>query len=193
MNKKEFLEALEKELKQIEASDSTEVIEYYEELIDDRIENGEKEKKVIESLDVSEITRGVKIQEKIDTAVKKPTISNGVAALIAFLGVLSLPMLITVGAVAFAGVITLAALLFSLFMTVGALLVASIVGVVALIAAAFTGELPVATVMFSVGIALILVGLFWLLARWVFKVSKEIIVWSMNALKKRFLSKKGEK
>ena len=191
MNKKEFLRLLEKELVKLEVQDTVSILEYYDELIEDQKEIGKKEKDIIDKLSIYEIVKNIKVNKTIDEAVKKPTLSNGMKALIAFLGILSLPMLIGVGALIFAIAITIAALLFALVTTVSAIFFASIASVVALLFALILGKLPIATALFCLGTVLILTGLFSALLKWVLNLTKEIIGWSMSLLKNQISKRKG--
>lgn len=50
MNKDNFLEELDKKLKEISKSDKEEAISYYKEIIEDSVEDGKDEKEVIENL-----------------------------------------------------------------------------------------------------------------------------------------------
>ena len=193
MNKKEFLKALEHELIEQKTEDAANVLEYYEEFIEDQKESGKKEKDIISKLSINEITKNIKVQTKIDNAIKKPTLSNGVKALIAFLSILSLPMLIGVGGIAFGVVITILALIFALIVTVGSIFFAGIVSIIALIAASLTGKLPISTSIFCVGIALILIGFSTILIKWSIKIFKEMIVGSINILKNQVSKRKETK
>jgi len=186
VNKKEFLKVLEKELVHHQCEDITNLIEYYDELIEDKKESGAKEEDVIQELSISDIVRNLKAERKIEAAVKKPTISNGMKALIAFLGILSFPMLITVGAVLFALVITVLALIFSVVVTFGALFLAGIVTIIALIGAVISGQLPFLTALFILGTTLVMIGVFGMLVKWTIVASREIVAWFAQLIKTKF-------
>jgi len=189
MTKKEFLKALEKELIYHGCEDVTTLIEYYDELIEDKIESGLKEKEVINDLSVSDIVRNMKAERKIGEAVEKPSISNGVKALIAFLGVLSFPMLIAVGAVLFALFITIFALIFTVVVTFGALFLAGVIAIGALIGAMIFGQLPFVTALFALGIVLVLIGVFGMLVKWTIVASREIMKWFIELINNKFRKK----
>ena len=186
MTKKEFLRALEKELIYHGCEDLTSVIEYYDELIEDKKENGEKEKKVIDELSISDIVRNMKVEKRIEEATQKPTISNGMKALIAFLGILSFPMLITVGAFLFAMLIALLAVIFAVLLTFGIFFVVGIVLVPVLIGSIIIGHLPLMTAIFTLGVVLVLVGIFGMLVKWTIAASREIMIWFIDLINSKF-------
>ena len=191
MTKKEFLKALEKELIYHGTEDITSIMEYYEELIEDKKESGIKEKEVIDELSISDIVRNVKVERRIEDAVQKPSISNGMKALIAFLGILSFPMLITVGVFLFAMLIALLAIIFAVVVTFGALFIAMIVTIAALIGSVIFGHLPLVTALFALGVALVLVGSFGMLVKWTIIASKEIMIWFINLISTKFRKRRG--
>jgi uncharacterized membrane protein len=158
-NKTEFLTNLKQELtKQQEEIDD--VIEYYEELIDERVADGEDEKTVIEKLgDVSEVAKNIKVDRQINTAIKQPTVQNGTKALIAFLGVFSFPLLAPL-------VILIPLLSMTYLMVIGSLFVAaavvgvsSVVLVVTLLFKMIVGSAPVYLPILAIGVMLILLPL----------------------------------
>ena len=191
MTKKEFLKALETELIKLGANDITNILEYYDELIEDKKESGKKEKDIVNELSIYDIVKEVKVHKRVDEAVKSPTISNGMKALIAFLGFLSVPMLIGVGGVIFGIVVTIAALLFALFVTSGAIIIASVTSIFVLIAAIILGKLPFVTALFCIGIVLVFSGLFGLLLKWSITLSKETVAWLSGQLQKQLNKRKG--
>lgn len=193
MNKKEFLKALENELISLEASDITNIIEYYDELIEDGKESGKKEKDIINDISIYEITKEVRAHKRIDEAVKKPTLSNSVKALIAFLGILSIPMLISVGAVIFSLFIGAVAIAFALIVTFGAVVFAGGASVVAIIGAIIIGKLPFSTGIFGIGLAIFLAGIFSIVLKWTISLSKELIVTIADFLKHQLNKRKGVK
>ncbi|MCL2383774.1 MAG: DUF1700 domain-containing protein [Oscillospiraceae bacterium] len=186
MDKKEFLKALEKELTHSQCEDITSVLEYYDEFIEDKKESGVNENDIIQELSVTDIIRNLKVERKIEEAVKKPSISNGMKALIAFLGVLSFPMLIAFGAVLFALFITIVAVGFSLMIAFGSLFVAAVLSVGAVIVAVITGQIPIPTGLLMLGVMLVLTGLFGITARWTVVGSQKVMKWFSGLIKKKF-------
>src|SRR6266550_994526 len=93
--KQNYLNELRTELRRYPSGAVDDYIDYYDELISERIESGENETIVLQRIGTpKEIAASFKQDNAIDRAVKKPTVSNGFKALIAVLGVLSLPLLI---------------------------------------------------------------------------------------------------
>lgn len=78
MNKKEFIEKLEKKLSKIKKSERDEAISYYVEIIDDAIEEGKKEKEAIKELgDIDEIVNKIiDNQDSSKNIEKKPEKRN---------------------------------------------------------------------------------------------------------------------
>jgi len=191
MNKKEFMSLLEKELKRINVSDIEEIMEYYDEYIEDQKENGKKEKDIIKKFDMDELLKEAKIQKQINTASKKPTISNGLKALIAFLGVLSFPMLIVVGSILFAIVVTIFALIFSFIVTVASVIFGSGVGIAIFIGYLISGKISISAFLFAIGVSLVLFGLFIFLLKWALYISREIITWLAQFLQEKLYKRRG--
>ncbi len=93
--KQNFLHELRSNLRKYPSGAVDDYIEYYDELIAERVENGEKESAVLAKIGTpQDIAASFKQDVAIDRAVKKPTPSNGVKALIAVISVLSLPLVI---------------------------------------------------------------------------------------------------
>ena len=193
MNKKEFMKSLTKELNQLKVQDVDNILEYFDELIEDKKENGMKEKDIINDLSIYEIIKNIKAHKKIDEAVKKPTLSNGMKALIAFLSILSLPMLIGLGILMIAIFITVAALMFALILTAGSLLLFGGTFIIALTYMLIIGNLPVSTFLFFTGSSLILIALSSIFMKWSIEFSKDTTIWFINILKNQIDKRKGGK
>ena len=190
--KKEFLSELENELSNRKI-DSSEVIEYYDELIDDRVSNGKTEKTVVKNLgNIDDIIKDIEIEQQVDRAVKKPTVSNGVKALIAVLGVLSLPVLIPLVIVVIVLIITFGILILSLIISLVAVIVSLIAAVVGLFVGVFTGYVPVILLVFCLGVMLIVVPLCFEAIRGLIFIFRKAITGSASLLRKK-QSQKGEK
>jgi uncharacterized membrane protein len=154
--KQQYLNELRTELRRYPSGAVDDYIDYYDELISERIESGEHETMILQRIGTpKEIAASFKQDNAIDRAVKKPTVSNGFKALIAVLGVLSLPLLVPV------------LLLLGVLLVVGAILVfvaliTLVCGVVASIAAAaemtvsvIAGDAPFYLIPLTYGAALI--------------------------------------
>ena len=191
MNKKEFIKALENELIKLEVQDITNILEYYDELIEDQIENGKSEKEVINGINIYDIIKEVKAHKKISDAVEKPTISNSMKALIAFLGILSFPMLIVVGSIFFALFITIFAIMFSFIIAFGVSFFAILISTIALIGAIIFNQIPFVTGIFILGINFVLIGIFAMLTKWSIQVSKLITVRLIDLINNKFRKRVG--
>lgn len=189
MNKKEFLKALENELIYHKVEDISGIVEYWDELIEDKKESGEKEKDIIADLSISDIMRNVKVHKTIEEASQKPSISNGMKALIAFLGILSFPMLIAAGGLLFGLFMALIAIIFALIVTFGGLFIAAIIIIPTLIGLVISGNIQLVSALFGIGIMLILVGIFGMLVKWAFLGSTKLMEWFINLINNKFRKK----
>ena len=193
MNKKEFLKSLEAELINNKCTEIKSILEYYEELIEDQIEAGVKPKDIFKKLDITNIVKNIKLEQKVEAAANKPSVSNGIKATLATLSILSLPLLIPIGVVVLSIIIVILSVLFSLIVTVGALILAGGLSIIALIWGLFTGELTVAATVFSLGVSLILLGLGLVLLKWVIAVTKEFVTWLAEKLRNKIKRRKEKK
>ena len=192
MKKEEFLNNLEQELKLSNAKNYQDVLEYYNEVIEDKIDKGKKEEKVIIELgDIKDIVRNVKIENTLDKATKEPTISNGLKALIAVLSVLSLPLLIPVIVVAVVLIFVVLVLLACIIIVISSLLLSSIIIAIALFINLLAMKIPIYTFFFGLGISFILAGLFIFLFKWSLGLFKQFTVWFIDSLKEKFGKKRG--
>ena len=185
MNKKEFLKNLEKELTKKSYHDIKSVLEFYDELIEDKIESGKSEKKIIKEIgEIDAIIKELSVKGKIDIAKEKPTISNGFKALFAVLGVLSLPLLIPLGIVILALVFTLFMLLFSLILVMASGVLAGTALAFGLMIQLFQYHLPITSFIFGMGIALIILGTFTYLLKASIVLPKKMLVVCIKELDK---------
>ena len=189
--KKQFLSDLAEELER-RGVDDKDVVEYYSEIIDERVATGDSEKEVVKTLgDIDEVMKDIEANQQLDEATKKPTLSNGLKALVAVLGVLSLPVLIPVATVIFAFIVTLLAIIFSAIITLIALVVAAVATLVGMVVGVFVGELPVAWLVFAIGAILIIVPLCIEGIRGLIFIVRKLIMWIANRINKK--SNKGAK
>ena len=194
MKKEEFLLVLRKELEKYKVNDIDSIIEYYDELIEDQLEGQKKrdEEKVIAKLgSIAEITKNIIIDQKVEIATQKPTLSNGVKAWIAALSIMSLPILIpliiVIATFGFVAVILLASFVLvavSLVFTFGAM-------IIALLFTLFTGNLAIESFFFAFGMALVLLGLSLLALKWLSQLTKQFTLWSIERLKEKIEQRKG--
>lgn len=158
MTKKEFLVELEKELSESRIKEIAAIVSYYDELIEDQIESGTKEKDVIKNLGkMSDIIENIKTE--VQTEKNKPTLSNGFKAVIAVLSILSLPMLIPLGILIFAMMITIGALIFSFILTLGAAVISAFAIMISVFVMFIQGKIPFVSFIFGIGVCFLLAGL----------------------------------
>lgn len=190
-SKEQFLSGLTGELER-RGMDDKDVVEYYSEIIDERIAAGDSEKNAIEALgDIDEVMKDIEANQQLSEAVKKPTVSNGLKALVAVLGVLSLPVLIPVAAVIFAFLVSFLAIVFSIIVTLIALIVAAVVTLVGIIVGVFAGELPVAWLVLAIGALLIIIPLCIEGIRGLIFIVRKLVMWIAKRVNRK--SNKGVK
>jgi uncharacterized membrane protein len=184
MTKNEFLKELRASLEE-HVDDADDVIQYYDELISDKIEAGEKEKDIIEEIgSIDDIINNVKVEAKVKKARKQPSLSNGVKALIAILGVLALPILIPVVIVVGALIFALVAIIFALIVAAGSIILAGVVTIAYLIVALFSGGLTIEAVIFTLGTCVFMIGIFWAIWDVAIKLIRKYIPMLINSIVK---------
>lgn len=184
--KQDYLSELRAELRKYPSGAVDDFIEYYDELISERIENGENETLVLQRIGApKEIAASFKQDNALDRAVKKPTLSNSLKALIAVLGVLSLPLLIPVLAVVGISLVV-AAILFVVGLVVLACgVIASIAAAVDMTGAVIAGDAPAYLIPLTYGAALIAVFVAFELLRGMMYLLRRMIRWLVHKLHSR--------
>ncbi|HSX43252.1 MAG TPA: DUF1700 domain-containing protein [Candidatus Saccharimonadales bacterium] len=154
--KQQYLGELRAELRKYPSGAVDDYIEYYEELISERIEGGEHESTVLHHIGTpKEIAASFKQENALDRAVKKPTVSNGFKALIAVLGVLSLPLLLPVLAVTGVLLVVAAILVFVSLLLLACGVAAAVVGAADMTLAVIAGDAPFYLIPLTYGVALL--------------------------------------
>ena len=190
-DKQKFLGELRTNLRRYPSGAVDDYIDYYDELISERMANGEKEAAILRQIGTpKDIATSFKQDNAIDRAVKKPTASNGLKALIAVLSVLSLPFLIPVAGVIIALIATCIALFAAgLAVVVGGVL-GAVFGTIDMATIVFTGDAPVYLLFLTLGAALIVVFLAFELMRGLLFASRWTIRSLIHKLKNRHNKKK---
>jgi uncharacterized membrane protein len=189
--KSKFLEDLKHAL-EVQKIATDDVIEYYDELIEERVAAGENERAVVKSLGSAvEVAKETHVDRQISAAIKKPTLSNGTKALFACLGVLSLPLAlplaVAAAALAFAYLVVIAAF----FVAAAAVAVATVAVVIKIMVLAFMGTVPFYMLVLAIGAALILVPLSCGAIRGLIILTRKSVAGFANMLRKK-QAKKGE-
>lgn len=195
--KKTFLDQIEKELTKTSPNNAREFVEYYDEIISERIDAGETEAEVIKSLgDPKTIATGAKVDGEIMIANKRPTLSNGWKALIAVLGVLALPIALPVLAVGLA----LFCVMLSIWVAFGATIIAVFISAFGLAAKIIwvvaAGDAPVYMLLLASGTFLLFGALAYEMGRGLIALTRHLVRWLANFLRRRNRNNqhaKGEK
>jgi uncharacterized membrane protein len=151
-----FLDELKAGLRKYPSGTVDDYIDYYDELISDRIANGEKETAVLQHIGTAkEVAASFKKENAINRAVSKPTLSNGVKALLAVLSVLSLPLLIPAAAVLLALIAAATAVFLSAIVALVFGTLFALVSVANMAYLVFTGNASVLLLILVTGLATI--------------------------------------
>ena len=164
MNRYEFLYELKQKLFQLPESEIEKHIAYYEEMIDDRMEDGMTEEEAVASLeDVSVIAERILQDTPIVTLVKttvKPKNGWNTAAVIA--AIIGSPVWVAILIALVAVVVCVVIALWAVVVVIGAVVVALVaVGILLLISPIFmmSSGLPTAMICFAAGLCLVGIAL----------------------------------
>lgn len=174
MNRNTFLKEIRKRLKDFNTEEANKIIEYYDELISDYLEDGMDEYEAVESLgDIDNIIAALKANLVIERSESKKT--NTFKNFIIILSICTSPVLIPLGIVFFVIFFAILVSLLSIFVSFAfsaiALFTVSIFTSVEMI---IQGTDP-ATILMSLGIQLFLGAFFALLSIAVYNISKVIL------------------
>jgi uncharacterized membrane protein len=184
MKKQEFLKLLKAEA--YDGNIDAAMINYYDELISDRIEAGEDEEKVVASYDIKKIVRSMEYETAKKELVEQTKEKKGPKGWVVLALLCSAPVTLPIG-IAFAGV------LFALCATVIVLLVAAIAGIVFVIGSvvelAIMGE-AFRYLLLSFGGGMVALGIVGILGYYGLKWLRALYTWV--AVKFFRMRKKGE-
>lgn len=183
-SKTDFLKQLRIKLEDIHYDYIDDMIEYYDELFEDKKEENLKEIDIIKKIgNIDDIVKNLEVEQKIEEAEKNPTVKSYTKALVAILGILSLPMLLPVILLIFTFFLVAFILLGCFLIVIGSFVVAAIAIILGLFYTLFTDSLPIQTTLVFAGIALILLALSVELFKLFLNSSKALIKWSISKLK----------
>lgn len=154
MNKVEFLNQIENNLKEFKEEETKEIINYYDEIIADKIEAGLSETEAVRSLgNVSDITNEIKVNIVMNRSDKKST--NALKNFLIILGIASTPILLPLGIVFAILFITLFIVLFALVFSFGASGIAVIIAIItqSVVTVITTGEIGAFFIQLGLGLA----------------------------------------
>lgn len=193
MNKEQFLSAVRQRLAGLPQSDIDRSMDYYAEMIDDRMEDGLTEEEAVAAMGTPEYVASQILMDtplpKLVKAKAKPSRSlRGWEIALLVLGCpVWLPLLLAAAIVLFAGFVTVWALILSLFLVILALGVSGIACIGAMFAAGFTPN-----ALFAGSAGLILTGVTILLGLASIQAVKGIVwlcKWGIRKIKSQFVKK----
>lgn len=197
MTKNEFLNKLKAALSGLPQSEMQKTMDYYSEIIDDAVEEGEDEQSVIARLgnieDIAEkIINETPIRKFVKEDVKKHNISVPVIVLIIIGSPIWLPILVSIAAVLFSLYLTIWSLIASLFVISASLALSGIATLILSVVLLFVRPLKA---MLSFGTALACIGLLvfmFYLSVWCAKMIIKLTVFMVRKTKDIFIRKGSE-
>ena len=186
MNRNDFLQAVREKLKGLSEEDINKALEFYEEAISDRMEEGLTEDQAVAAIGTpDEIANQILMDTPLPKLVKakaksKPKKSFKVWEIVLLvLGFpIWFPLILTAGILALTLVIVLAVLAIAFFIVVAAFGFAGIVTLIASIVAIFTGG--GSAIVFQIGVSLIAMGI----AMLMFFPAKGLALWMIELVGK---------
>ena len=194
MRKQEFLHALKKRLSGLSAKEATERLNFYSEMIDDKIEDGLSEEAAVRDVGTTEKIAAEILAEAPLVRTTGKEHGRGVGAGTVLLLVLGSPVWLSLLIAAFAVVISLYAVLFSLVISLWSVLVSFIAAAPAsvIVGIAFAVCGNALSGLATVGAGLTLAGLAIFLffgCKAATRGSVELLKWSGRQIKKPFVRK----
>ncbi len=197
MTKLEFLSQLERALSALPAAERADRLDFYREMIDDRMEEGLTEQQAVEATGtvdtvVAQIAADIPLTELVKQRIKPRRLSGLTITLLVVGSPVWLSLLIAAAAVALSLYVSLWAVVIALWAAFTAVVGASFGGLVGGIVLAVTGYVPSGLALIAA--ALVCGGLAILMFFWCRAVSRGLVrltAVSMTALKKS-LVRKGE-
>lgn len=171
MSKQEFLDGLRAELQKASIANIDSMVEYYDEMICDRIEDGMSEEAAVADVDsIEEIVNTAMLDKPVTALVKERVAktrekakNNGTQVLWIILAILGFPVWFPIGIAIIAVIIALYvaiwAVVISIFAALLALVVAGLACIAAPFVAVFSGGFTAASTVASIGAAFVLFGL----------------------------------
>lgn len=198
MNKLEFLRSVESKLQGLSQKDIDKSLEYYSEMIDDRIEEGMSEYEAVSAMgSADEIASQILMDTPIPKLIKakaKPSRALRVWEIVLLIlgSPLWLSLLLTVIAVFLSIYIVIWAVVIVLYAADFSIAAVALGGIIGSLILAPTGQLPLSMLFFGAGlvcagVSILLFMLFNLITLGVAKLSKLIVLWV-----KSWFVRKGE-
>lgn len=192
MNKQDFLNQLKEELKMYPVEETSKSIEYYDEAIEDRVEDGMTEAEAVASLGpVEEIVNQIKGELPLKTIVKEKTGGMNLPAWAIVLIILGLPIWISVAAVIISLYISIWAVVFSLGCVALSFAAVSLFSFVFIWLRLFSGNMLDA--FFTLGLTLISASLAILFGLLTFLAGKGLVLGTKQCVKQIKMEISGKK
>lgn len=174
--KQTFINALNKELNTyFQKSESDEIVAYYEELIDDRLERGESIEHILANYHPKEIAKSM-IPQVVSRRDHDPKTTSSSLWLILLL-LFSSPILIPLGVVYL--VVMLVAII--LILSGGMVMISGVIALIGQVIRSIIVQLPLADSLLMIGIGLIAfavcMAIGYYLVKWSYEILKHLAVW----------------
>lgn len=174
MNKEKFYQELLKKLKGFDKNEAKAIIEYFDELIEEKIDNGYTEEEAIKSFgNVDDIIRSIKAEVVIKRSNDKKT--NSLRNFLIILGVCSSPILIPIGIAFFIVFISLFICLISIFFAFSSAAIAVFVSSIYISISMMTSGTEIAIILLVIGGALLATSILSVLSISIYRISKIIL------------------
>lgn len=196
MTKTEFLSELKKALEGLPEEDIEKSLEYYSEMIDDRIEDGLTEEEAVADLgsieDIrAQIVKDTPITRIIKEKIKpKHTLSCLEITLLIVGFPIWFPLLASVAATLFSIWVSLWAVVISFYAVEAAFMASAVGGIIAAVVMLTVGNSVTGLFLFGCSLASVGLGILWI---FVCKYSTKGLVWLTGAFVKSLFMKKGGK
>lgn len=169
MNKNEFIEKLRVRLEGYKEEDAKGVLEYYDELISEAVEAGKDEAEEIAKLGtIDSIIKKIEIERKVQKVEEKPTLSNGMIAIIAILGVITSPLWLVLIPVIGVLIIAVFIVLIALILSGVAIVLALIIALIGLLVGGFGAFSSATGVIGIIGAIIFMVGILMIGSKFIF-------------------------
>lgn len=196
MNKNEFITQLQNKLSDLSQDDIQKSVDYYSEMIDDRIEDGLTEEEAVEAIgSAEEIAQQILMETPLPKLVKakvtpKRSMKGWEIALIIIGFPLWLPLIIAAASIVFSVFVTIWSVIISLYAVVFSLFASAAACIFAMFVEFTAGNiahglLALGASLICAGIAILLFLLFNQIAKLIIKLCKLIV----NAIKSCFVKK----
>ncbi len=185
MKKVSFLKKLRTELEISKVNEIDEVINYYDELIEDEKESGKSEEDIVKGLDINKIVLELRQEKFLEAAKMKPSISNNLKVIIVTLLVISSPFLIPLVIILLTFIFVAIILGACLLLVLGCLVFAGAAWIIGLFIGLIIGEVSFLSFVLILGISFVSIGIGLIL----FKLTLKALFHITRSLANKVISK----